>query len=118
MFDRRLLQCFDWGLLILTLAVSGIGLVVLYSAVTAGVTGPDVLLFKKQLIWHGGGLVLMTLCFVFDYKQLERFGNAIYLPPWAHWSPFCSSASMWPGPGAGYPWGLFPCSRRKWPRWR
>ncbi|GAB6909844.1 cell wall shape-determining protein [Desulfosarcina cetonica] len=79
MFDRRLLQCFDWGLLILTLAVSGIGLVVLYSAVTAGVTGPDVLLFKKQLIWHGGGLVLMTLCFVFDYKQLERFGNAIYL---------------------------------------
>jgi rod shape determining protein RodA len=79
MFDRRLVQCFDWGLLILTLAISAAGLVVLYSAVSAGTVEPDVVLFKKQLIWYGVGLVVMIICFLFDYKQFERFANFIYL---------------------------------------
>ena len=79
MFDRRLLQCFDWGLLILTLAVGGAGLIALYSAVSAGSAEPDILLFKKQLIWYGGGLVIMAFCFMVDYKQIERFANLIYL---------------------------------------
>jgi len=79
MFDRRLLQCFDWGLLLLTLALGGAGLVALYSAVSAGVVEPDILLFKKQLIWYGVGFVAMVVCFLFDYKQIERFATFIYL---------------------------------------
>lgn len=79
MFDRRLLKCFDWGLLVLTLAIGTAGLVVLYSAVSAGAVEPDMRLFKRQLIWFCGGLVVMIVCFVFDYKQFERFANAIYL---------------------------------------
>ena len=79
MFDRRLLQCFDWGLLLLTLSIGAAGLVVLYSAVSAGVTEPNIALFKRQLVWYGGGLLIMIGCFLFDYKQFERFANAIYL---------------------------------------
>ncbi|MGD8702074.1 MAG: rod shape-determining protein RodA [Desulfosarcina sp.] len=79
MFDRRLLQCFDWGLLTLTLAIGGAGLVALYSAVSAGAVAPDITLFKKQLIWYGGGIVVMIVCFLFDYKQFERFATFIYL---------------------------------------
>ena len=79
MFDRRLLQCFDWGLLLLTLTLGGAGLVALYSAVSAGVVEPDILLFKKQLIWYGVGLAAMVVCFLFDYKQIERFATFIYL---------------------------------------
>jgi rod shape determining protein RodA len=79
MFDRRLLQCFDWGLLFLTLAIGGAGLVALYSAVSAGAIEPNIALFKRQLIWYGGGLVIMVGCFLFDYKQIERFANVIYL---------------------------------------
>ena len=79
MFDRRLLQCFDWGLLALTLSIGAIGLVALYSAVSAGVAEPDLLLFRKQLIWYGIGLGAMVFCFLFDYKQFERFANFIYL---------------------------------------
>ncbi|WP_319526644.1 rod shape-determining protein RodA [uncultured Desulfosarcina sp.] len=79
MFDRRLLQCFDWGLLLLTLALGGAGLVALYSAVSAGMVEPDILLFKKQLIWYGVGFVAMVFCFLFDYKQIERFATFIYL---------------------------------------
>ena len=79
MFDRRLLQCFDWGLLALTLSIGAAGLVALYSAVSAGAIEPDITLFKKQLIWYGVGLVVMVICFLFDYKQFERFANLIYL---------------------------------------
>jgi rod shape determining protein RodA len=79
MFDRRLLQCFDWGLLALTLAIGAAGLVALYSAVSAGALAPDITLFKKQLIWYGGGLVVMVFCFLFDYKQIERLATVIYL---------------------------------------
>jgi len=38
MFDRRLLQCFDWGILGLTVLLAIIGLGNLYSAATAGVS--------------------------------------------------------------------------------
>ncbi len=79
MFDRRLLQCFDWGLLVLTLSIGAVGLVALYSAVSAGAIEPDITLFKKQLIWYGGGTGVMVFCFLFDYKQFERFANLIYL---------------------------------------
>jgi rod shape determining protein RodA len=79
MFDRRLLQCFDWGLLALTLSIGTAGLVVLYSAVSAGAVEPDLALFRKQLIWYGVGFGVMIVCFLFDYKQIERFANFIYL---------------------------------------
>ena len=79
MFDRRLLQCFDWGLLALTLCIGTAGLVVLYSAVSAGAVEPDLTLFRKQLIWYGVGFGAMIFCFLFDYKQFERFANFIYL---------------------------------------
>lgn len=79
MFDRRLLQCFDWGLLALTLSIGAAGLVALYSAVSAGAIEPDILLFKKQLIWYGGGVVVMIVCFIFDYKLVERLATVIYL---------------------------------------
>ncbi|MFO7716085.1 rod shape-determining protein RodA [Desulfosarcina sp.] len=79
MFDRRLLQCFDWGLLVLTLSIGGAGLVVLFSAVTAGSADANILLFKKQLIWYGVGIGVMIFCFLFDYKHFERFASSIYL---------------------------------------
>ena len=40
MFDRRLVQYFDWGLLGLALMIACIGLVTLYSAVTAETPEP------------------------------------------------------------------------------
>ena len=53
MFDRRLLQCFDWGLLALTLSVGAAGLVALYSAVSAGAIEPDILLARAwQVEFH------------------------------------------------------------------
>lgn len=79
MFDRRLVQYFDWGLIGLTLLLGAIGMMILYSAVTAGAPSPQKALYLKQLIWFCIGLVVMIVCFLFDYKLLERWAPAFYI---------------------------------------
>ncbi|MGD9209570.1 MAG: rod shape-determining protein RodA [Desulfobacteraceae bacterium] len=78
MFDRRLVQYFDWVLLGLTILIVGIGLVALYSALNAGGPSADRILFTKQLIWYGIGLFAMVISFLFSYKSIERWGHVIY----------------------------------------
>lgn len=79
MFDRRLVQYFDWGLLGITTIIVGIGLVALYSALNAGEPTPERILFTKQFIWYGIGLVGMVISFLFSYKSIERWGHVIYI---------------------------------------
>ncbi len=79
MFDRRLVQYFDWGLLGLALMIACIGLVTLYSAVTAETPEPQKIVFYKQLIWFGVGLVAMVVAFLFNYKLLDRWAPTIYI---------------------------------------
>ena len=79
MFDRRLVQYFDWGLLGLTLMIACIGLVTLYSAVTAETPEPQKIVFYKQLIWFGVGLVAMVFAFLFNYKLLDRWAPTVYI---------------------------------------
>ncbi len=79
MFDRRLVQYFDWGLLGLTLLLCAAGLLTLYSGVTAKAPTPQKIMFIKQLIWYGIGLSAMIASFLFDYKRLERWTSVIYI---------------------------------------
>jgi rod shape determining protein RodA len=79
MFDRRLVQNFDWGLLGLTLLLGAVGVIVLYSAVTAGTPDAQGVLCLKQLIWFCVGLAVMVVCFLFDYKILERWALPFYI---------------------------------------
>jgi rod shape determining protein RodA len=78
MFDRRLVQYFDWGLLGLTFLLGCIGIVTLYSAVTAGALTAHKTLYLKQLVWYGAGLTVMVISFVFNYKILDQYGHVIY----------------------------------------
>ncbi len=78
MFDRRLAQFFDWGLLWLTLAIISAGLMTLYSAVSLDGAPSQNPLFIRQLIWFGCGLVAMVVSFLFSYKLLERWAYFIY----------------------------------------
>ncbi|HMA86737.1 MAG TPA: rod shape-determining protein RodA [Desulfosalsimonadaceae bacterium] len=77
MFDRRLIQYFDWGLLFITLIISGIGLMLLYSAVQTG--GIRSILYYKQMIWLSGGFLVMIASFLFNYKHLDQWALMIYL---------------------------------------
>lgn len=79
MFDRRLLQYFDWGLLGLAILIGCLGLLVLYSAVTAETPEPQKVIFFKQLVWFASALVALVISFTFNYKMLDRYGHLIYL---------------------------------------
>ena len=78
MFDRRLVEYFDWGLLGLVLLIGGLGLVMLYSAEAAGVHVMKSVLFKKQMIWFCIGTAAMVMAFIFNYKALDRWGVLFY----------------------------------------
>lgn len=78
MFDRRLIQYFDWGLMGLAILIGCIGLITLYSAVTAETPTPQKVLFYKQLLWFSIGLVAMVITFIFNYKILDRWAQPIY----------------------------------------
>jgi rod shape determining protein RodA len=79
MFDRRLVQNFDWLLLALILVITGIGIVNLYSAGynrTPGGTSP---VYLKQTYWLLVGLWVMFLTLTIDYRHLERLAYPLYI---------------------------------------
>ncbi len=78
MIDRRLIQHFDWWLLILTLALIGVGVVTIYSAAEPGARGMGQIFAVKQAVWGALGLVLMAAVFSFHYQALDRWVWGIY----------------------------------------
>jgi rod shape determining protein RodA len=76
MFDRRLVQNFDWVLLVLVMLICGIGIVNLYSAGynQTGVTP----LYVKQLYWLAVGLGILVVTLVYDYRHLEKLSLPLY----------------------------------------
>ncbi len=79
MFDRRLIENFDWGLVGLTVLLGSMGLVILYSAETAGASAAHQILFWRQVIWFCIGLTVLIIACLFSYKNLNRWGFEIYL---------------------------------------
>lgn len=78
MFDRRLIEYFDWVLLGITMILGVIGLGILYSAVAAGEVNPNKVLFLKQFFWFCGGLLFMFCSFLINYKYFDRWGTWLY----------------------------------------
>ncbi|MFO8113590.1 MAG: rod shape-determining protein RodA [Desulfosalsimonadaceae bacterium] len=78
MFDRRLIQYFDWSLLLLTLIIAAIGVGLIYSSVNAVEAAAASRIHLKQLSWLGIGLFIMTCSFLFSYKKLDRHAPLIY----------------------------------------
>ena len=77
MFDRRLVQNFDWVLLGLVLIIVGMGIVNLYSA--GYNQGEGTALYIKQLYWLGVGLGVMFVTLVYDYRHLEKMSYFPYI---------------------------------------
>lgn len=70
MFDRRLLEHFDWALVVIVTMISLIGFLSIYSASNS--YGMDTLYFQKQIIWFYLGLILMFGTTLIDYRLLGR----------------------------------------------
>jgi rod shape determining protein RodA len=79
MFDRRLIQHFNWGLFWLTVILGAVGALTLYSAVSAGPGFDQKTYYLKQLAWFSVGLCLMIAMVTFNYKLLEKWAYVIYI---------------------------------------
>jgi rod shape determining protein RodA len=76
-FDRRLAANFDWGTLLLTLAITAFSVILLYSA-TAYRTDGLSSIYLKQLTWVGIGLTCMFIILLVDYQVLCRYAFVLY----------------------------------------
>ncbi|MFH1350429.1 MAG: rod shape-determining protein RodA [Pseudomonadota bacterium] len=72
MFDRRLIQNFDWILLLLLILVGAVSVLNLYSATypIKDVGGSQI--FIKQIYWLLIGFAVLLIMTTFDYHILER----------------------------------------------
>jgi rod shape determining protein RodA len=78
MFDRRLVQNFDWLLLGWVSLILALGIVNLYSAGYARQPGETAPVYLKQIYWLGVGLALMFLMLLYDYRHLEKIAYPLY----------------------------------------
>ena len=79
MFDRRLIQNFDWVLLLLLLMITAISIINLYSATYAIRDIGGDLVLRKQVYWFLIGLFVFMFMTTFNYYILERFAYPIYI---------------------------------------
>lgn len=77
MFDRRLLENFDWIFLAIVLAISALGIINLISA-SAGVKTDGSPIFLKQLYWLLIGLGVMVFLMLFDYHFIGNYAYLLY----------------------------------------
>ena len=75
MHARRLLDSFDWLLVVPVLMLPLIGLVVIYSA-TVGT--PSAGAFQRQAMWLALGLCVLVLALWIDYHTVSEFAYVIY----------------------------------------
>ncbi|HEJ83373.1 MAG TPA: rod shape-determining protein RodA [Desulfobacteraceae bacterium] len=78
MLDRRLIQNFDWVLLLLLLLEAGISILNLYSATypIRDMGGAEI--FLKQIYWFLIGFAVFLLATTFNYYVLERLAYPAY----------------------------------------
>lgn len=78
--DRRLINNFDWITLAVTILISLIGIMTIYSATRSPVGEEHAVLFHvKQTSWLVLGIVTLFLIVSFDYIWLSRFSLSFYI---------------------------------------
>lgn len=80
MMDRRLIENFDWSIVLVVLGVIIVGLLSLYSAIYPQIQAhPTHNLFVKQLIWLSVGFVGFVCVLFLDYQKLRSISLWLYL---------------------------------------
>jgi rod shape determining protein RodA len=79
MFDRRLVQNFDWLLLALVLIIAAMGIVNLYSAGYNRTPQGSSPVYLKQVYWLAVGLAVMCLTLFYDYRHLAKLAYPLFI---------------------------------------
>ncbi|MBN1557550.1 MAG: rod shape-determining protein RodA [Lentisphaerae bacterium] len=74
----RLLRGLSWPMFGITLLLSALGVLFVYSACYASVEGTMRALYRRQLLWAGVGLAAYLGFAAFDYRRLRRLTWWIY----------------------------------------
>ena len=77
-FDRRLLQHFDWVMLLMLLLVSGMALLNLYSSTYSADNGASTI-FYKQLTFFLAGMAMILLLMTQEYHRAVKAGYVLYV---------------------------------------
>jgi rod shape determining protein RodA len=78
MFDRRLIQYFDWVLLLLLLIIAGVSILNLYSATYAVREVGGSQIFLKQIYWFAIGFCVLLAMMTFSYNLLQKIAYPLY----------------------------------------
>lgn len=78
MIDRRLASNFNWFYFLICLAISILGVVIIYSANHGRPEAFFRGLYIKQMYWIGYGLVAMLIAMILDYRWFSRYAYLIY----------------------------------------
>ena len=78
MFDRRLINNFDWILLATLVVIGVLSICNLYSATNTirSMAGSQV--YVKQICWYTIGFLILLLVTTFDYHILDRFAYPVF----------------------------------------
>jgi len=79
MFDRRLLDNFDWILLAVLIVMGLLSVFNLYSATYTVRAFGGGQIFVKQICWYGIGFLILLLMTTFDYHMLSRLAYPLFL---------------------------------------
>ncbi len=75
MINRRFFSEFDWITLLISLALSGIGIVFIYSATR---DSANTFYLWRQTIWLASGLILFLMVLMIDYHTLADYSHFLY----------------------------------------
>ncbi len=79
MFDRRLINNFDWILLALLIVVGLLSILNLYSATFSVRSLGESQIVVRQICWYAIGFLVLVLMTTFDYHILDRFAYPLFL---------------------------------------
>lgn len=78
MFDRRLIQNFDWILFLILVLIAIMSILNMYSATYATREAGGAQIFLKQIYWFLIGFAFLLAMTTFDYHILERLAYPLY----------------------------------------
>ncbi|HEY3131461.1 MAG TPA: rod shape-determining protein RodA [Acidobacteriota bacterium] len=75
MINRRFFSEFDWITLLIVVALSGIGIVFIYSATR---DSANTFYLWRQVVWLASGLILFVMVLMIDYHTLADYAHFFY----------------------------------------
>ena len=79
MFDRRLIDNFDWILLALLIFIGLLSVFNLYSATYSIRSMGGSQIYIKQICWHAIGFLILLLMTTFDYHVFDRIAYPLFI---------------------------------------